>query len=581
MKQLALTLIFGIALGSALYGQVAPPTFLCVNNDTLVWETPVNNCGPFNAYLIFASQDIGGPYSQLASVTNPAQTEFVHENAGMGTWFYYLESDFDCPGEPVLQSDTLDNRIPEGAQLQAVSVNGSDVEVSWIPSPSPEVVAYLISRNVPGQGTTLLDTVFSGNTYLDTEAAPNEGSETYFIEAIDQCGNKSLVGDPHNTIFLTSQESSPCERSLTLNWNLYQNWPGGIDAHEIWVSRNNEAPKLEAATFGDVNSYTFENADDGVEYCFTVRAQQAGKEVEAASNEVCLTLDVVQAVRQLVAVNATVTENNEVSLSWVWNPNAEIARYSILQSRDNVDFTAIESLSPEEPLQMQNSFLASGAEPDRGARFFQLQTIDDCEEQVTSNTVGTIYLRANARSGANALNWTPYVNENGTVISYKLYRLGGGNPVLLNSLGPNTRETVDDNINLADSNQVRACYYIEAEVAVSLSDTSEVVVTSRSNIACAEQEASIYIPNAFSPNGDGRNDVFLPFLQFGAPTAYTLAIYDRWGGKIFETNTFGKGWEGNSSEGERVPVGLYLYHLRIEQGNGKVLEETGEISLMR
>ena len=121
-----------------MFGQVAAPAFLCVSNDTLFWEAPTNSCGPFNAYLIFASQDESGTYSQLAAITDPNQNFFIHENAGMGVWYYYLESDYDCPGQPVLQSDTLDNLIPEQARLESVSVSGTEVEVSWQPSPSPD-----------------------------------------------------------------------------------------------------------------------------------------------------------------------------------------------------------------------------------------------------------------------------------------------------------------------------------------------------------------------------------------------------------------------------------------------------------
>ncbi|MCB0563376.1 MAG: hypothetical protein KDD01_03280, partial [Phaeodactylibacter sp.] len=363
MKQLALTLVFVFSLGWTLFGQVAAPTLLCVSNDTLFWETPTNSCGPFNAYLIFASQDESGTYSQLAAITDPNQDFFVHENAGMGVWYYYLESDFDCPGQPVLQSDTLDNLIPEQARLEAVSVSGTEVEVSWQPSPSPEVVAYILSRTIPGQGTIVLDTIFNDTFYLDLEASPTEQSETYYIEAIDACGNKSLIATPHSTILLATEGSDPCERSISLSWNRYQNWPQGIGSQDVWVSRNGGAPELIAALDGNASSYRFQNADDAVTYCFTVRAVERSTGVVAASNEACLSLDVVQAVKGLAATNATVTENGEVQLDWQWNANAEISDYAILQSSDNNNFSIVESGAPAPPLTASNSYLDTGADP--------------------------------------------------------------------------------------------------------------------------------------------------------------------------------------------------------------------------
>lgn len=580
MKQLALTLGLTLSLGWALSGQVAPPTFLCVANDTLVWELPVNNCGPFNAYVVYASQQPGGPYAVLATITNPAQNRYFHQDAGMSTWYYYLESDFDCPGEPVLQSDTLDNLIPEPGLLEAVSVSGGNVEVSWTPSPSPEVVAYIISRNVPGQGTTILDTVFGGTFFLDGQASPGERSETYFLEAIDACGNKSLVAAPHNTILLSSEASDPCERSISLSWNLYQNWPGGIASHEIWVSRNGAAPERAATIDGNATSYLFQNADDGVEYCFTVRALQRDAEVSAASNEVCLSVDVVQAVRTLVAANATISDGGAVRLDWIWNANAELAEAAILRSGNNSNFEVVESSAPQQPLMADNSYTDNQANPDAGVLYYQLRTKDNCGDEVSSNVVATIHLRASAQSGVNTLRWTPYLNALGTVQEYSLYRLGiGGAPELVNTFGPNALQGSDE-VDLADSSQIRACYYVEARALVATSDTTQLEVVSRSNTACAEQEAKIFIPNAFSPNDDGRNDAFLPYLQFGAPADYLMVIYDRWGNQLFSSKDISVGWDGKA-KGERAPVGLYAYYIRIEQANGTVIEESGEISLLR
>ncbi len=580
MKQLTLTFVFGLTFGWALWGQVAAPTFLCVSNDTLFWEIPDNDCGPFNAYVIFASQNEDGPYSRLAVAGDLAQTQFVHQNAGAGLWFYYLESDYDCPGQPALQSDTLDNRIPEMARLRAVSVNGADVEVSWTPSPSPEAIAYIISRTVPGQGTVVLDTVFNGASYLDTEASPGERSEAYFIEAIDACGNKSLIAEPHHTILLAVEGSDPCERSIGLSWNLYQNWAEGIGSQEVWASRDGAAPERVAMLDGNASSYTFQGADDKVEYCFTVRAIERNTGVTAASNEACLSLDVVQAVKELAITNATVTDNGEVQLEWVWNANAEISDAAIQRSEDNASFSVVESGAPQAPLSRENTWLDDSARPGQGVAYYQLQTTDGCGEKATSNIAATIFLRASAQSGANSLRWTPYLNALGTVQGYSLYRLEGGAAVLLGGFGPNTLEATDSDIDLSDPEQVRACYFVEALAGIRLADTMEVAVKSRSNTACAEQEARIYIPNAFSPNEDGRNDVFRPYLQFGEPAGYRLAIYDRYGGKLFETDNINAGWDGRS-KGKTAPTGMYVYHLRIEQANGTVIEESGEVSLLR
>jgi len=55
--------------------------------------------------------------------------------------------------------------------------------------------------------------------------------------------------------------------------------------------------------------------------------------------------------------------------------------------------------------------------------------------------------------------------------------------------------------------------------------------------------SGVFIPNAFSPNNDGKNDIFKPMV-FGNVSQYRFSIYNRWGEKIFETSDPQKGWDG-------------------------------------
>jgi len=67
----------------------------------------------------------------------------------------------------------------------------------------------------------------------------------------------------------------------------------------------------------------------------------------------------------------------------------------------------------------------------------------------------------------------------------------------------------------------------------------------------------VYIPTAFTPNGDGRNDKFK--VTFAGPTnEFRMAVYDRWGRMVFETNDPFSGWDGTTS-GNQQPTGTYAY----------------------
>jgi gliding motility-associated-like protein len=582
MKQIALILVFALAMGSTLNGQVLPPTFLCVANDSLQWEVPTNDCGPFNAYLIYASQNEDGPYTLLAEITDPNETVYFHDDAGTANWYYYLESDFDCPGETVLQSDTLDNLAPLPATILSVSVMGNDVIVTWAESPSPEVIAYIISREVQGVGTQPVDTVFNNTNYTDTEASPNEQVETYFIEAIDACGNKSLVAGPHRTILPEVTAVDSCERTISISWNAYEGWDEGVGEYTILVGPAGQPGDEVGTVGGNQTSFTYDGeVNDGQTYCFQVVANRTGGEpVQASSSTVCEEAMVVQAVNTFAAINATV-ENGEIRFDWLWNADAAIASYQIERQAAGGGNSVVEDVSPVPNPMQDNSYTDQGVDPNSSSYRYQVSVQDECGVSTTSNTVRTIYLEADAFSGINDLQWTAYENDLATVSSYQLFRLNStGGTVNIGTFDASTLLAADE-VDLSDPDQARACYYVEAEVTVVVNDTTVRTVLSRSNVACAQQVSQLYVPSAFSPNDDGRNDEFRPYLQFGSPANFLMTIYDRWGGQIFETTDFSEGWDGRSSDGERVPVGPYAFYIRIIQADGTVMEESGEVALLR
>lgn len=74
----------------------------------------------------------------------------------------------------------------------------------------------------------------------------------------------------------------------------------------------------------------------------------------------------------------------------------------------------------------------------------------------------------------------------------------------------------------------------------------------------------MYIPTAFSPNGDGYNDVFKVFVpQKLIVNSYSISIFDRWGSKVFESADVREGWDGNVGA-KGMKMGVYVYVLQIE-----------------
>jgi gliding motility-associated-like protein len=88
-----------------------------------------------------------------------------------------------------------------------------------------------------------------------------------------------------------------------------------------------------------------------------------------------------------------------------------------------------------------------------------------------------------------------------------------------------------------------------------------------------------YVPNAFTPNGDGRNDIFRPIPVGIAETEY-FRIFNRYGELVFETNQYLKGWDG-TYRGQRQPMGAYVWVIKGKDRNGRLIDMKGSVTLIR
>ena len=91
-------------------------------------------------------------------------------------------------------------------------------------------------------------------------------------------------------------------------------------------------------------------------------------------------------------------------------------------------------------------------------------------------------------------------------------------------------------------------------------------------------EPYIYIPNAFTPNSDGQNDIL--YVESNVAYDVDLKIYDRWGELVFETINLSNGWDG-TFKGKDVDPGVFVYHLVITCYNKEIFRKKGNITVIR
>ncbi len=122
------------------------------------------------------------------------------------------------------------------------------------------------------------------------------------------------------------------------------------------------------------------------------------------------------------------------------------------------------------------------------------------------------------------------------------------------------------------------------QYTVTFSDSNSCQNTGTILIKALCKNANVFVPNTFSPNNDGSNDVFYP-RGTGIDRAKILRIFNRWGEIIFErydfpVNIASNGWDG-TWKGKKANADVYIYQLEVYCQNGELISSTGNITLIR
>ena len=101
------------------------------------------------------------------------------------------------------------------------------------------------------------------------------------------------------------------------------------------------------------------------------------------------------------------------------------------------------------------------------------------------------------------------------------------------------------------------CYYVTATNRFGAE-------SARSNVVCKDNCTSFELPNIFTPNGDGKNDVFqaMKCPRFVQNVMFT--VYNRNGQKVYESNGSKLEWNGNDASGNPLPAGSYFYNCEVK-----------------
>ena len=116
-----------------------------------------------------------------------------------------------------------------------------------------------------------------------------------------------------------------------------------------------------------------------------------------------------------------------------------------------------------------------------------------------------------------------------------------------------------------------------------LNADQQYTVTVRTPEGCTEQKQvlvkvfkgpTVYVPSAFSPNGDGKNEILLP-VYVGIKELKNFTVYNRWGQLVFNTKSMDKGWAGSGM------TGTFVWVVQAIDSAGKTLSLKGTVIIIR
>ncbi|MBN3581314.1 gliding motility-associated C-terminal domain-containing protein [Algoriphagus aestuarii] len=117
------------------------------------------------------------------------------------------------------------------------------------------------------------------------------------------------------------------------------------------------------------------------------------------------------------------------------------------------------------------------------------------------------------------------------------------------------------------------------EVTLTAFDIYGCSSTEKNTVLVNAQDDMLVIPNAFTPNGDGLNDTFIPKVK--AVLNFSMEVFNTWGERMFMTTSLeSNGWDG-TYKGQALPAGNYLYKINYTSQNGENQSRTGGVTLIR
>ncbi len=259
--------------------------------------------------------------------------------------------------------------------------------------------------------------------------------------------------------------------------------------------------------------------------------------------------------------------DDRMELEWELVKPAETNSFTISKkiAGSTDEFSAIASVSGNE-----FNYIESNINTDLTAFEYTVSSTNKCRTRIVSEPHTNILLEAEKDLELNTdVIFSEYYGWENGVLNYDLWTSDNENVYFVYQFGaiPNQNQIITFNPEL-----YRKCYRVYAE------ENGGDSTTSWSNEVCVFFSPQVFIPNAFTPNGDQLNDGF--GVKGIAVNEFNIQIFNRWGEKVYESSDIDAKWEP-IYQGTEVQMGTYMYLINFTDGQDKPYIKSGTINLIR
>jgi gliding motility-associated-like protein len=477
----------------------------------------------------------------------------------------------------IIPSKAQDISPPELLNATVVNDDG-DVKLTWNLTDTLDVdiqiLRDLLEINAYDDIHIIKDT--SIITWTDMSSGANEKPRSYMLKY-------NLDGSPSSNKFNTihtTLDFDTCKKTINLKWTRHVPSSKWINFNDtLSIKHYNVWKKIDDGNYTKIHtttdtSFTDEdvNYNDSLKY-YIEAVRTADTSLKSKSNRVSK-FTRMPYNPDFINPDIVKTENNKINLQYTIAKNSALTKYKLLRSDAyNGQYDTINTFNTDENTL---TYTDSEASPSRNIYYYYVASINQCNQLTTkSDTANNLRLQLNSDNETALLSWNEFslASQN---ITYEINRKNGTNPYEYLAKVYSTNYT-DNQLNFFSGRDSsgKFCYYTVAKTHINEGQTSKSI----SNKSCIYIKPQVFVPNAFTPNGDGKNETFRPFLSF-LPQDYRLIIYNRRGNKVFETTSPEKSWKGRFKGQHKVQAGTYIYYLEAKNPKQETIKKRGEINVL-